>query len=34
MGVITQAKEKGLMHVEGKNYALKDGDIAYFRFHV
>lgn len=27
-------KEKGLMHVEGKDYVMEDGDIAYFRFNV
>jgi len=27
-------KEKGLLHVEGKDYILEDGDILYFRFNV
>lgn len=27
----TRAKEKGLMRVEGKDYIMKDGDVAYFR---
>lgn len=28
------AREKGLLRVEGKEYIIKDGDIAYFRFNV
>jgi ribosome-binding ATPase len=28
----TAAKEKGLMKIEGKDYTVKDGDVAYFRF--
>ncbi|MCX6164526.1 MAG: redox-regulated ATPase YchF [Ignavibacteriae bacterium] len=27
-------REKGLMHVEGKDYIVEDGDIVYFRFNV
>jgi ribosome-binding ATPase len=27
-------KEKGLIHVEGKEYVVEDGDIVYFRFNV
>ena len=27
-----QAKEKGLVKTEGKNYEMKDGDTAYFLF--
>lgn len=27
-------KEKGLMHTEGKNYLMKDGDVCLFRFNV
>lgn len=27
-------REKGLMHVEGKEYMIEDGDIVYFRFNV
>ena len=26
-----QAKEKGLMHLEGKEYEVQDGDVIYFR---
>ena len=28
------AKEKGLVRIEGKEYAMKDGDVCYFRFSV
>ncbi|MBI2636984.1 MAG: redox-regulated ATPase YchF [Parcubacteria group bacterium] len=28
----TGAKEKGKMHLEGKEYIVKDGDVCYFRF--
>jgi len=28
------AKEKGLMHLEGKDYVMQDGDVVYFRFNV
>ncbi len=27
-------KEKGLLHVEGKEYIIEDGDILYYRFNV
>jgi GTP-binding protein YchF len=33
-GTYTQAKEKGKVRVEGKEYVFKDGDIALFRFNV
>ncbi|MBD3181286.1 DUF933 domain-containing protein, partial [Candidatus Poribacteria bacterium] len=26
------AKDKGLMHLEGKEYVVMDGDMMYFRF--
>lgn len=29
-----QVKEKGLMRIEGKEYVIKDGDVAVFRFSV
>ena len=29
-----QAKELGLMRLEGKDYIMKDGDVVYFRFNV
>jgi GTP-binding protein YchF len=29
-----EAKEKGLMRLEGKEYIMKDGDVVYFRFNV
>jgi GTP-binding protein YchF len=28
------AREKGLVRVEGKDYAINDGDVVYFRFNV
>ena len=31
---MVQAKEKGLVRSEGKDYIMKDGDIVYFRFNV
>jgi hypothetical protein len=33
-GSIAQAKEKGLLHFQGKDYEIVDGDIVYFRFNV
>jgi len=33
-GGIAPAKEKGLMHFQGKDYEIIDGDIVYFRFNV
>jgi hypothetical protein len=27
-------KEKGLLHIEGKDYVVEDGDIMYYRFNV
>jgi ribosome-binding ATPase YchF (GTP1/OBG family) len=32
VGSWASAKEKGMVRIEGKNYVMKDGDIAYFRF--
>jgi len=29
-----KAKEKGMIHLEGKEYVVKDGDLVYFRFNV
>ncbi len=31
---MSQAKEKGIVRTEGKNYIVKDGDIILFRFNV
>jgi hypothetical protein len=31
-GSLKAAREQGLMHFEGKEYAVKDGDMMYFRF--
>jgi ribosome-binding ATPase YchF (GTP1/OBG family) len=33
-GGIAPAKEKGLLHFQGKDYEIVDGDIVYFRFNV
>jgi GTP-binding protein YchF len=33
-GSIAQAKERGLLHFQGKDYEIADGDIVYFRFNV
>jgi GTP-binding protein YchF len=33
-GSITAAKKKGQLHVEGKDYIVKDGDVILFRFNV
>lgn len=34
LGSIAAAKEQGLLRSEGKDYVMKDGDIALFRFNV
>ena len=33
-GGLAQAREKGLLHIEGKDYQIRDGDIVLFRFNV
>ena len=33
-GSMLQAKEKGLVRAEGKEYVMKDGDIVLFKFNV
>lgn len=33
-GGLTQAREKGLLRSEGKDYTIEDGDIVLFRFNV
>lgn len=33
-GSFNGVREKGLLRVEGKDYIIQDGDIAYFRFNV
>lgn len=33
-GSMKDAREHGLVHLEGKDYTVIDGDIIYFRFHV
>ncbi len=33
-GSMLQAKEKGLLRLEGKDYTVRDGDVMHFRFNV
>jgi len=33
-GSLAAAREKGLIHVEGKDYIVQDGDILHIRFHT
>lgn len=33
-GGTAQAREKGLMRLEGKDYVMQDGDVVHFRFNV
>ena len=33
-GSMVQAKEKGLVRLEGKEYVMNDGDVVVFRFNV
>lgn len=33
-GSLTEAREKGLLRLEGKEYVIEDGDVVHFRFHV
>jgi len=34
VGSLSVTKDKGLLHAEGKDYIISDGDIIYFRFNV
>lgn len=34
VGNMAAAREKGLVHVEGREYVVQDGDICHFRFNV
>jgi GTP-binding protein YchF len=34
VGSMKNARDHGLIHLEGKDYVVMDGDIIYFRFHV
>jgi hypothetical protein len=34
VGSPTAAREKGLMHLEGRDYVVQDGDIVHIRFNV
>jgi hypothetical protein len=33
-GSVHEVKQKGLVHLEGKEYVVKDGDIIQFRFNI
>ncbi len=33
-GSMKSAREHGLIHLEGRDYVVRDGDIMYFRFHA
>lgn len=33
-GSMSQARDKGALRVEGKDYVIKDGDVVHFRFNV
>ena len=33
-GSFTAAMKKGLVRLEGKDYVIRDGDIAHFRFNI
>ncbi len=33
-GTLQAVREKGLLHIEGRDYVIRDGDIVYFRFNV
>ena len=33
-GSMVQAREKGTVRLEGKEYIVKDGDVIHFRFNV
>ncbi|MEA3470214.1 MAG: redox-regulated ATPase YchF [Thermodesulfobacteriota bacterium] len=32
LGSMVEAREKGLIHIEGRDYVVNDGDIIYYRF--
>ena len=34
LGSLNEAKEKGLVRSEGKDYIMQDGDVVLFRFNV
>ena len=33
-GTLSTVREKGLLHLEGRDYVIQDGDIVFFRFNV
>ena len=34
LGSEQAVKDKGLLHIEGKEYVMEDGDVVFFRFNV
>jgi ribosome-binding ATPase YchF (GTP1/OBG family) len=34
IGSVGAARERGLMHIEGREYVVQDGDVCHFRFNV
>jgi ribosome-binding ATPase YchF (GTP1/OBG family) len=34
LGSFAAVREKGLLHVEGRDYVVQDGDVIHFRFNV
>ena len=34
IGSEAAVKDKGLLFVEGRDYAIEDGDVVFFRFNV
>jgi hypothetical protein len=34
LGTEQAVKDAGLLHIEGKEYVMEDGDIVHFRFNV
>ncbi len=33
-GLLAEAKKKGVLRLEGKDYVVRDGDVVHFRFNV
>jgi ribosome-binding ATPase YchF (GTP1/OBG family) len=34
LGNEEKVKDNGLLHIEGRDYVIEDGDIVHFRFNV
>ncbi|MGM0548638.1 MAG: DUF933 domain-containing protein, partial [Bacillota bacterium] len=34
VGSMAEAREEGLLRLEGKDYIMQDGDVCHFRFNV